>query len=284
MIRIGKLLVFAIVTLSLTPTSFPQFASSQFLYLSDQRIVVLELVDAQSAILNYVNLSDSFEMLYPFSLVLLDSLGKPHRGQVFTAEEAKGDEDRFTASRLVKPGEFAGFEVKGDFRMEGKPQRVVFLVSGRITALEFVRKRDFEVLVARIGELDLAFPNRKLALERAGFRRGYGQMHFSGSQEAVDLEPYFADTSVLPPVALETPQPRLPSSEKNRADPVVVRISAGISRSGGLVNVEVVEGVDAALDRLALETVRNSWHFLPAISEAKVAESEVKLNVVFRRD
>jgi hypothetical protein len=198
-------------------------------------------------------------------------------------EEAKGEEERFSASQLVKPGEFYGFEVSGDFEMEGRPARVMVMISGRILELEFQMKRDFEVVIARLGELDLNYRDRKVALERAGFRRGFGQLYFSGSEETEDLERFFVEGDVLPPLALETPSPLLPSSRASLPDPVVVKVSAYVSRSGGLRNLVVEEGVDKTLDRMALETVQNSWSFLPAIAQNKIAEAQVKLNVVFRR-
>ena len=48
-------------------------------------------------------------------------------------------------------------------------------------------------------------------------------------------------------------------------------------------DLEVVESVNEELDQMALDTVRNSWRFLPAISKGEIVSSELTLNVRFRR-
>ena len=50
-----------------------------------------------------------------------------------------------------------------------------------------------------------------------------------------------------------------------------------------MINAEVETGIDAKLDSIALEVVRNSWDFLPAISEGEAVAAELVLRVVFRR-
>jgi len=88
---------------------------------------------------------------------------------------------------------------------------------------------------------------------------------------------------VIAHVPLANPSPRLPTSEAARSDPVMVRVKAAVSRHGGLHNVQVVEGINDRLDQIAVETVRNSWVFLPAISNNEIVDSQVTLNILFKR-
>jgi len=255
----------------------------QFLYLSDQRIVTVETADDSSIILNYINLGDSFEVLAAHKIVLLDDAGTVFRGHLFRIEDPPDAMHLFEVTRLIKPGQFEGYVIAGKFDATRRITRVLLSVGGRILELEQLKTRDFELMASRIGQIDLARKDRKSAIEAAGFFRGYGSMVFEGTDESAPLESYFPDERVIPPVALATPQPRLPSSAQKLRDPVVVRVQATVTKAGGLREVQLLEGIEDKLDQIAVQTVQNSWVFLPAISENELAEAELKLNVVFKR-
>jgi len=189
----------------------------------------------------------------------------------------------YQARQLVSPGKYEGFQIMGRFDLNGPPEKVLFLVGGRILDLAPVNARDFEMIAERVGLIDLGNPDRVAAVERAGFFEGQGKMYFSGSEEAAPFENLFVQSEVLPPMALATPLPRLPSSEASLPDPVIVSVRAVVSRAGGLMNVEINEGVNPKLDSIAVQTVQNSWVFLPAISKNEVAQAELKLRVIFQR-
>jgi len=257
--------------------------SKQFLYVSDLRVVTIELADAESLVLNYINLGDSFELLKAHQVILIDAEGGTYRGHLFKIENPPKPEDLYKVSYLVKPGEFAGYVIVGGFDFKAPIARVMIQVSSRILELEGMSPKQFELMVSRIGEIDLEEKDRKLAIELAGFRRGYGKMLFSGSEEASILEKFFVEESVVPPVTLATPLPLLPSADAGLPDPVVVRVKATVSKAGGLREIEAIEGPNQKLNKIAVETVQNSWRFLPAVSNNELAEAELKLNVVFRR-
>lgn len=260
---------------------FPQSQTGQFLYLSDQRVVTVELVDTTTAVVNYINLNSSFEVFQAYNLVFLDDQNGQYRGHVI--EREGNPESPFVVSDLLKPGQFSGYTIRGDLDLKGSLSQVLLLIGGRILSLEALSPKDFELAAARIGELNLEAPDRKLALQRAGFTRGFGKLYFSGSDEAQPFEVYFTDMSVRAPVALAKPSPRLPSSENHLPDPVLVQVRAVVSRAGGLRDVRPAQETGEKLERIAVETVRNSWVFLPAIADNELAEAELLLNVVFLR-
>ena len=260
-----------------------QEGASQYVYLSDRRIVTMEVVDANNLILNYINLGDSFEMLQAPMVALVDGAGRHFNGHLISLEDSPDPGTRFKVSEVMKPGEFAGYLILGNFRTESPIERAFLQISGRILELEALDPGDFELLAARIGEIDLSARERKWAIERAGFSRGFGKLFFAGTKDAEDVEAFFETGSVLAPVTLANPSPLLPSSESNWPDPVIVRIKAVVSRQGGLRDIRLEEGVSPKLDEIALETVRNSWVLLPAISNSEIVEAEVTLNIVFRR-
>jgi len=260
-----------------------QNGHSQYIYLSDQRIVTLEIVDSNNLILNYINLGDSFEMLQATMVALVDSSGRHFNGHLISLEGEEEPSNRYKISELINPGKFAGHLIVGDFRTANPIERVFLQISGRILELESLSLDEFELQAARIGELDLAAEDRKWAIERAGFSRGFGELFFAGTEEAKAVEGFFVTSDVLAPVNLANPSPLLPSSESTRPDPLVVRVKAVVSRQGGLRDIRMAEGLSPKLDEIAMETVRNSWVFLPAISNNEIVEAEVTLNIVFRR-
>jgi len=254
-----------------------------YFFLSDQRIITVELINEQKSILNYINLGDSFEIIQAPGLLILDAEGRPYHGHVFEVEDAAHPSDRFKVTELVQPDRFVGYNIWGNYRFQAAPEKVFLKVGSRIVELEPVSKSDFNLLASKIGNLDLAMENGKQMVLMAGFRQGYGTIYGSGAAEVQQIEIHFPDLEIVAPVHLQGAQPELPSSFAHLPDPVVVELSARVSRSGALSDIEVVNGIAPRLDQLARETARNTWRFLPAISKGKVADIQLTFNVVFRR-
>ncbi len=254
-----------------------------YFFLSDQRIITVELINEQTTILNYINLGDSFEIIQAPGLLILDAEGRPYHGHVIEVEDATDPSDRFKVTELVQPDRYVGFNIWGSYQFQEPPERVFLKVGSRIVELEAVSKTDFNLLASKIGNLDLAMENGKQMVLMAGFHQGYGTIHGSGAVEVEQIEIHFPDLEVMAPVFLEGAQPALPSSLAHLSDPVVVELHGRVSRAGAFSNIEVVHGVAPRLDQLARETVQNTWAFLPAISKGKVADTQVTINVLFRK-
>ena len=277
--------------IGLTVVSFALFLAPllgqgfrHYLFLSDQRIVTVELIGAGEAILNYINLSQEFEVVQAPFLVLFDSEGRIYRGHLIQVENPSVPEERYQVSDLIGPGKLGGYTIVGDYRFRSPPRRAYFRVGSAILELEPLSEKAFEQLAERVGELDLSPGAGGVPRVRAaGFQRGYGVLHRAGSEEAAQWENYFPDLEALQPVLLANPLPRRPASAAHLPDPIVVRIRALITRAGGVRDLRVSQGVNEKLDEIALETVRNRWKLLPAISKGEVADSQLTLKVFFQR-
>lgn len=282
--KIFVLVLTLLCALSVATGQVPS-GTRHYFFLSDRRIVTVELIDAQKAILNYINLGDTFEIIQAPMLLFLDSTDRPHRGHVIQIENPSDPAKLFKVTALIKPGQYEGYSILGRYDFQSPPQKAFFKVSSRIIELEPVSEEDFELLAARIGELDLSIKSGKQMVLGAGFHRGHGLLYSAGTEEAEELEKYFPDSDLelLAPVLLSAPQPALPSSFADLPDPVIVQLSAFVSRSGGVHRVRVMQGINPKLDELAVDTVQNSWTFLPAISKGEIANTQLTLNVVFRR-
>lgn len=254
-----------------------------FFYLSDLRIVTLELVDHRSLILNYFNLSDSFEVINAPQIVLRDEAGNASRAHLFELEKVTDPARPYKVSELMKPGNYSGHTVLGDFRFRAPSKEAFFYVGGRMIEFEAVSEELFERLAGRISQLNLAAGDSKRMLAEVGFSRGYGSIYSADAPRFQEIVRHVPDLELIAPVLVQSPAPRLPPSAADLADPVVVRLRAHVSTAGGVFNVSVVEGISPELDRLAVDTVRNAWVFLPAISRGELASVELTLNVVFQR-
>ena len=254
-----------------------------YFFLSDRRIVTVELMNTEKAILNYINLGDTFEIIQAPMLVILDLQQARYRGHVFEVENPTDPAQRFKVTDLLQPHQFRGYSVLGNYRFKRSPERAYFRVGGIILEFEPISREDFELVAARIEGMDLTDTDSQRIVLEAGFRRRHGVVIQAGTEEARELERYFPDLNLLPPLLLANPPPRLSSSVVNLPDPPVVKLSAFVSRGGRVFKLGVIEGINPELDALAMETVRNSWKFLPAISKNEVAEVEMTLNVVFQR-
>ncbi len=255
-----------------------------YLYLSNQRVITVELIDEQKTILNYINLGEIFEIVQAPMLLILDSEGNIYRGHLMEIEDPPDPVNRFKIGELVKPLEYKGFDILGNYRFTGTPQRAFLRLGTRIIALQSLSPEEFELAAAKIGGLDLAIENGKQMVMEAGFRQGHGTLHDAGDEDIVGLERYFPDLDLLAPVVLFEPKPTLPRSFTHLPDPVTVLLKAVVSQTGGLFEVEVAEGINPRLDEMAVQTVYNSWGFLPAISNGEISPSEVTLEVIFQRD
>ena len=254
-----------------------------YFFLSDRRIVTVELINTQKAILNYINLGDTFEIIQAPMLAILDSQQSHYRGHVFEVENPANSAQKFKVTDLLKPHQFRGYSVLGNYRLKRSPERAYFRVGGLILKLESISREDFELMAARIEEMDMTDTDSQRIVLEAGFNRGYGVVFQAGTKKARKLEKYFPDLNSLPPLLLANPSPRLPSSALNLPDLPVVKLSAFISRDGRVFKLGVIKGINPELDALAMDTVRNSWKFLPAISKNDIAVVEMVLNVVFQR-
>ena len=254
-----------------------------FLYISNQRVVTVEMIDEGETILNYINLGGNYELLESTNLLILDTTGGGYRGHLFKRDQADAEGQVFQVTDLVEPRQFRGYSILGNFRFEAPPAAVYFRLGGRILELTPLTPEEFEKAADRVGNLDLEVENSTLAVYDAGFRQGVGRLLRAGTPEGDPITRLVADRELYPPIVLKNRAPRLLSKFSHLPDPVVVRIRLEVTALGGLVNHSVEEGVDPELDQIALEVVRNSWIVLPAISEGKTAGADLVVRVQFER-
>jgi len=257
--------------------------TTHYMYLSNQRIVTLEVASSHKAILNYINFGEAFELVDATALLLLDAEGRVHQGHVLEIEDASDPSERYAVNKLISPKKFVGFTVYGRFKSETALSKAYFRSGGRILELEPVLDEDFDQTAEMIGRIELDMPDAKAAVMKAGFRRGYGSILWAGTPEGDKIDAMYSNDEVIAPLLLASPRPLLPKSLSALPDPVTVEISVLVTRSGGAHDFKVIRSPNNEAGELAMETIRNSWRFLPAISKGKVVDARLTLKIIFRR-
>ncbi|HSR69775.1 MAG TPA: hypothetical protein VLU25_17715 [Acidobacteriota bacterium] len=261
-----------------------QPGSLHYLYLSDQRVVTVELIDAESVIINYVNLSDTIVTVRAPWVVVQDAQQSVYRGHVILNENPLSPFEQYDVTDQIGPGEFKGYTVLGRFDFQAPPVKCYFREAGEVLALEPLTADEFELAANRIGELNLEMADRTAMIQQAGFFEGHGQRHRSGEDSFAPLAELFPDLDLLGPMLIRNPRPLLPESDEDLPKPVVVTIECDVARSGGMFNLTVKKGVNKRVDQLAVDFIQNSWKVLPAIANSKVADAKTTLNVLFDPD
>jgi hypothetical protein len=254
-----------------------------FLYLSDQRIVTVELLDTTTLILNYINLSDNFVLIESTNIMVVDTDGQTYRSHLIQMDKRDEDGRIFRVTDLVEPRQYRGYDILGPFKYKAPPKVVYLRLGSFMLELAPLKSEEFESVSERVSRLDLSLSDSSLVVLDAGFSRGVGGLHRTGTVEGEAIEKLFPDSEIFPPVLLSNPSPNLLPRFRHLMDPVIVKVKVRITPQGGMIHSKVETGIDAELDSTALEVVRNSWDFLPAISGGEPVAAELVLRVVFRR-
>ena len=280
-----KLFCFGVFILSVCFTlgNLSEEGYHHFLYVSDQRIVALEILDEGEAILNYINLGSNFQLLESNNVLIIDSAGQSYRSHLFKRDETDAKGQMFQVTELIAPKDYMGYSVLGNFRFLSFVNSAYLRVGSKLLELEPQAPETFERFSNLIGRISLKTEHTTLSLYDAGFKHGLGRLLRIGSSEATPVASLLEKKEVVPPVVYKNPSPRLTPKFYHFPDPVVVAVRLQLTSLGGIKNPSIEEGLSSELDQIAIEVVENSWVFLPAVSQGKTTGSEIVVRVKFER-
>lgn len=255
-----------------------------FAFVSPQSIITAEIASSRSVIVNFINLSDFVIVTQPNEFIFRGSSGRFYIGQVFEQEhkDSRGEMLKYTASVLLKGRSFTGLTVVGAFQELSQIEELSIRIGAKRYYLQPLEKLQFEQLANKIGELDLKNPNSRTMLQDANIAELGTVKSTDGTSEwDRDWAGLIRPDGVNVPKVIEKP-PVAPTDEaiKHRAFGRV-RLSALITRNGGIQDIKVEKGLGRGLDERAVEAVKNSWVFLPATKNGEVVEGSVIFDVEF---
>jgi len=264
---------------------FPQAAAPKsWAYVGPQYIITAEAAGPYSFVLNLINLTDFVIVVQPGEFIYKGSSGRFYIGQVFDHEskDNRGETFRYSASILLKGHSFTGLTALGAFHEQDTIDELSVRIGAKRFYLVPLEKVEFEQLAARIGELDLESASPRAALQGA-------DLNDMGSVKTTDgTSDWDKDwQGLLQPDGLNFPKivarpPVQPTEEARKTHTYgKVKLSALITRNGGIEDLRVEKGLGRGLDERAMESVRNSWVFLPATKNGEVLEGRVAFEVDF---
>jgi TonB family protein len=261
-----------------------QTPANVFAYVGPQYVITAEVASAHSFILNFINLSDFVIVAQPAEFIYKGASGRFYIGQVFEQEhkDTRGDTLKYTASVLLKGRSFTGLTLLGGFREMDQIEELSIRIGAKRFYLQPMEKVQFEQLAAKIGELDLKSPDMRAALQEANIAALGNSKSTDGTSEwDRDWQGLLRADGVNLPKIIERP-PVTPTDEAIRKGTYGrVRLSALITKNGGIQDLRVEKGLGRGLDERAIDAVKNSWLFLPGTKNGEVIEGAVSFDVEF---
>lgn len=282
--RSGWLIYIATLTVAGQLCFAQDTAPKHWAYVGPQYIITAETAGTYGFMLNFINLSDFVIVVQPNEFIYKGSSGRYYIGQVFDREsqDNRGETFKYSASILLKGHSFTGLTILGAFREQDQVEELSVRIGAKRYYLAPLEKVEFEQLAARIGELDLENPSPRAALQDAdigdlgNLKATDGTSDWDKDWQGV-LQP---DGLNLPKIVAKPPVQPTEEARKSRTYGKV-KLSALITKSGGIEDLRVEKGLGRGLDERAMESVRNSWVFLPATKNGEVLEGRVSFEVDF---
>jgi TonB family protein len=256
----------------------------QFAYISPQYIITAEVASEHSFVLNFINLSDFVIVTQPGEFIYRGASGRFYNGQVFDAErkDNRGDISRYSASILLKGHSFTDLTLIGAFHELEEIEELSLRIGAKRFYLQPLEEVQFELLAAKIGELDLENPDSRAALKDANIQDLGNIKTTDGTSEwDKDWQNLMNPDGINVPKVIEHPPILPPDDSKYSNISGKIRLSAFISKSGGIQDLKIIKGIDKELDERALRAVQNSWTFLPATKNGEVLETTIFFEVEF---
>ena len=255
-----------------------------FAYVSAQNIITAEVAGDHTFVVNFINLSDFVNVIQPADFIYRGASGRYYIGQVYELkhQDSLGNAQKYSASILVRGHSFEGMNIDGQFREKDAIEELSVRIGSHRFYLQGLDKIRFEELVRKVEELDLYSTNVPAMLRELNIRETGYETSTDGTDEwDKDWEGLLTEDGINPSRAIETPPISFPEDASKYKGNEMVRLSCVVNKSGGLLNLKVVKGINRKLDQRALDGVANSWVFLPATKNGEVVESLIELNVTF---
>jgi TonB family protein len=276
--NIGLLAAFMLMPL------FAEAAPKAFAYVSKNYIITAEADGERSFVLNFINLSDYVLVVQPSEFIYRGASGRYYIGQVFEREhkDLRGEEQRYTASILLKAHSFTGLNIAGAFREQEEIEELSIRIGAKRYFMQPLDKIAFDQLAKKIGNLDLEDTDSAPMLEAANISEMGSTKKTDGTAEwDRDWQGLITAEGVNPPKILKRPGISATPEAIKAHTYGKVKLSGIINKNGGIQDLKIIRGLGRGLDERAIEGIKNSWVFLPATKNGDVIETQISIEVEF---
>ncbi|MBI1748357.1 MAG: energy transducer TonB [Acidobacteria bacterium] len=272
---------FAALAGSLSNTRGAVVAPPQ-LYVGPEIILTLEFINSSAVILNVINLSDHAVLFEPKNLIFKSRAGLRSIGQVIDMPETdnRGNTWKYRATFLILPRASQGFTVRGALQGITELESVLVKFGGRRYYLAMVAQTEFDHLAAKISDIDLAATDFTKLFDQLKIPTLGKQTFPTGPAAAEeDTRGLITAEGVNPPrVVTKLPVPLTESARKGGLRGPI-KVSGLVTRDGDWLNAKAIGEVGYGMKERVLESVKNSWRFLPATKNGEVVDATVTIVV-----
>jgi len=254
---------------------------STFAYTDTFRVYTLEFKAKNLAIVNVINLTDSIQILEPSNILVIKNNGEAVVGQVYS-DRTSADQIIYTAVRLIPARSFMGSDLLGAFHFQNNILKVYVSQGGRYFELASLMEADFESLLSRLSQLDLETHNVGKMFEKHTIPDLGLFIPFKETEGISKLfEECLTPEGINPPRTLLRPLPRLTKEARKAGFKALVEITAGLNQTGAVTNITFESPPPYGMAKRIKETIRNSWHFLPATYNGEIVSTEIKFTISY---
>jgi TonB family protein len=257
---------------------------NSFAYANKNYIITAEAAGEHAFMLNFINLSDYVLVVQPGEFIYRVASGRYYIGQVFEREhkDLRGEEQRYTASILLKGHSFTGLNIVGAFQEQEQIEELSIRIGAKRFYMQPIDKTAFDQLAKKIGTLDLEDTDSATMLEAANIPEIGSLKKTDGTSEwDRDWQGLITEDGVNPPKILNRPN-IAPTVEAMKTHTFgKVKLTVNINKNGGIQDLNVIRGLGKGMDERAIEGVKNSWVFLPATKNGDVVETRITIEIEF---
>jgi len=280
----GSIWIILLAVLIWIPAAKAEGPAKAFAFSSSQYMITAEVASARGFVLNFINLSDFVIVVQPNEFIYKGASGRFYIGQVFEQEhkDNRGEVFRYSASILIKGQSFTGLNILGAFQELDQIEELSIRIGAKRFYLVPLEKAQFEVLASKVSELDMKSSNPRAAMQEAGIGELGNVRSTDGTSEwDKDWQGLIRQDGVNLPKIIERPEAVATEEARRNRTYGKVRLSALINKNGGLQDIKVEKGLGHGLDERAVQSIRNSWVFLPATKNGEVIEGGITFDVEF---
>lgn len=263
---------------------FAKAAPNAFAYVSKNYIITSEVAGESSFMINFINLSDYVLVVQPSEFIYRGTSGQYYIGQVFEREhkDLRGEDQRYTASILLKGHSFTGLNIVGAFHEQEQIEELSVRIGAKRYYMQPMDKTAFDQLAKKVSSLDLEDSDSAPMLEAANISEMGNTKKTDGTAAwDRDWQGLITAEGVNPPKILKRPNIS-PTMEAIKAHAYgKVKLSGIINKNGGIQDLKVIRGLGHGNDERAIEGIKNGWVFLPATKNGDVIETQIPIEIEF---
>ncbi len=276
-IKIVRIFIFTLIFNSFL------FGFKRFAYISYDRVFLIEVINPNKVIFNFINLSE-FVKVIEASQIFLYKKGKKKifLGQVFE------DNNTFLGSFLVKSWDSGGLTLWGKFELRNSNDESFYVYrEGKFFKLEGLTESEYDYLYMLLSNLNLTDKNVKMEYIRLGIPlKGYS-IPEEKNKKLLKLYNSSFKNGVNPPKILKAVKIKCPSF-MGKLCPLLtskgLNIKGIINKNGDLINIEFPEKFEKykKFKVYVINFLKLNFLFLPATLNGDVVNSKVKFKIFFR--